>query len=380
MRKIIITILCVALFLGACSNNKKQAAVKLPPQLVNTIKLEAANVPLALSYPAKLSTDSNVIIKAKVSGEIQELYFKAGQSVKKGDALYLIDPSKYQAAADMAYGDALLAKANYDTVAKDYERNKILIKKKAISPKEFDASKNKFDTANGQRISAQARLKSAKIDLDNTLVKAPFDGVLSNSLVDVGEYVVASNSSLVRIVDAKNIHADFFLSDVDKINMAKNINEGSWEYDNLKADIIINGVKYTGKLDFLDSIVDEKTPLVRARASFDNTNLALIPGVFTNIKFYGFVQKNGFKVPQVSVLQDIIGPFVFIADKGKVLKKRVEIAYQDNEFVVISKGLKSDEKLIINNFKKIRQGANIMDIGDKTMQEAMQGMMKKKEK
>lgn len=369
MKKIIVVLAGLAIMLSACFEGAPKAMRKLPEQMVNTKVLTAGDIPLTLVYPAKLSTEYNVVLIPKVSGQIEEKFFKAGQSVKKGDALYLIDPSKYQAAAQMAYGDALLAKANYENVLINYKRDQVLIKKKAISQKEFDDSKNAFDVAVAKRISAKARLASARIDLDHTVVKAPYDGVMSDSIVDVGQYVNASQTELVRIVSAKEIHADFYISDVDKLKMVKNIDSGKWEFKNLKTSIDVHGLKREGKLDFLDSIINAKTPTVKARAIFDNKDSKLIPGTFVNVKFYGFTQKNGFDLKQIYVLQDAIGPFCYVLINGKVAKKRVVIAAQDYDKVVISDGLKTGDVLILNNYKKIRAGLKVKNIGSQNIEE-----------
>lgn len=339
-------LLSIMFLINACNNNQAQQA--MPPQPVSVIVAKSENIPLKFSYPAKLVSDYDAIVKPQVSGVISEKYFRAGDIVKKGDKLFLIEPDKFKAAVDTAYGQALTAR-------KDYDRNKILFEKKAISQKEYDTSLGTYITARGQ-------YSNAKIDLEHTEIKAPFDGVVGDALINIGDYVSASVTELVRVTNLNPIYADFYISDTSKLDILRNTESGRWDLDKLSATLNLNGQNMVGKLYFIDSIIDANSGSVKAKAIFENNNSSLLPGAFATITAEGFTQKNGFKIPQIAVKQDQNDVYVFTIVEGKVAKTPVHISYQDNEFAVIDKGLKNGDKIIKDNFKKIRVGSEVVEV------------------
>lgn len=355
----ILMLFLVAFFISACE--KKQAqAMKIPPQSVNILIAKGENIPLAFEYPAKLITDLDVNIKPQVSGTIVKKYFKAGDFVKKDQVLFLIDPSKFQAQVNIAYGNALKARANYENEKVNHERNKKLFDKNVISKKEYDTSLTNFNNAKANLISARGELKNAKIDLNHASVKAPFDGVLGDALVDIGAYVSASNTELVRITNLNPIYADFYISDTTKLNINRNLSTGKWELDNVNAYIDLNGKIYQGKLYFIDSVIDAKSGSVHAKAVFENNCSSLLPGSFITLKSEGFMQKNGFKIPQSAIMQNQKDVYVYTMENNKVHKKDINIVYQNNEYAIIDSGIKENDKIILNNFNKIRPGSDVI--------------------
>ncbi|ENQ6619965.1 efflux RND transporter periplasmic adaptor subunit [Campylobacter lari] len=359
MKTKLLTLACASLIFVACSNDKNAQVKQLPPQPVSIMTMQSSNLPLEFTYPARLSTELDVVIKPKVSGEIKAKYFKSGQAVKKGDKLFLIEPDKYQASVNMAYGEALVARANFDDAEKNFKRDQILIEKNAISQKEFDASLAKFNSTKANLESARAKLANARLDLKYTVVSAPFDGVVGDTLMDIGDYVNASSTELVRITNINPIFADFYISDVDKINMNKNLQSGNWQLENIQVQANVGGELFNGKLYFIDSVIDTYSGGVKAKAVFDNNNSSLMPGSFANVHVEGFVQKDGFEIPQVALLQDDSTTYVYTLVDGKVVKTNVNVIYQTSDKAIIDKGLKNGDKVILNNFKKIRPGASV---------------------
>lgn len=348
LQKNAILVLSVCVLISAC--NKQQAPkTQMPPQPVSTISAKSEDITLKFTYPAKLVSDYDVIIKPQVSGVILEKYFKAGDMVKKGDKLFLIDPAKFKAAADGAYGQALMAK-------RDFERNKILFAKKAVSQKDYDTSFANFTTA-------QANFDNARIDLEHTEITAPFDGVVGDALINVGDYVNASTTDLVRITNLNPIYADFYISDTNKLNISRNTQSGKWELDNIHAKLNLNGQIVEGKLDFIDSVIDSSSGTVKAKAVFDNNNSTLLPGAFATITSEGFIQKNAFKIPQIAIMQDQNQVYVYTLVDGKVAKTPIHISYQDNDYAVVDSGIKNGDKIIMDNFKKIFPGSAVKEVG-----------------
>lgn len=364
MQKNVFLFLGVLLFLSACSK-EETPKMQMPPQFVSTMSAKAENLPLNFTYPAKLVSDYDVIIKPQVSGVIVEKLFKAGDLVKKGQTLFIIEQNKFKASVNSAYGKALMARANFDNASKDFNRSKTLFAKKAISQKEYDTNLANFNSAKANLTSARAELANAKIDLDHTEIKAPFDGAVGDALINIGDYVSASSTELVRVTNLNPIYADFFISDTDKLNLVRNTQSGKWDLEDINATLNFNGEEVKGKLYFIDSVIDSNSGTVKAKAIFDNNNSLLLPGAFTSITSEGFIQKNGFKVPQIAIKQDQNDVYVLLVKEGKVTKASVHISYQNNEYAIIDKGLQNGDKIILDNFKKIHLGSEVKEVGAK---------------
>lgn len=352
----------VVLLLTACSK-EEVPKIQMPPQPVTTMSAKSEDLPLSFTYPAKLVSDYDVIIKPQVSGVIVNKLFKAGDKVKKGQTLFIIEQDKFKASVDSAYGQALMAKATFENASKDFNRSKALFSKSAISQKEYDSSLATFNNSKASLASARAQLANARIDLDHTEIKAPFDGTIGDALVNIGDYVSASTTELVRVTNLNPIYADFFISDTDKLNLVRNTQSGKWDLDSIHANLNLNGETVQGKLYFIDSVIDANSGTVKAKAIFDNNNSTLLPGAFATITSNGFIQKNGFKIPQIAIKQDQNEVYVFFLKEGKVAKAPVHISYQDNEYAIIDKGLQNGDKIILDNFKKIRLGSEVKEVG-----------------
>ncbi len=352
----------VVLLLTACSK-EEAPKIQMPPQPVTTMSAKSEDLPLSFTYPAKLVSDYDVIIKPQVSGVIVNKLFKAGDKVKKGQTLFIIEQDKFKASVDSAYGQALMAKATFENASKDFNRSKALFSKSAISQKEYDSSLATFNNSKASLASARAQLANARIDLDHTEIKAPFDGTVGDALVNIGDYVSASTTELVRVTNLNPIYADFFISDTDKLNLVRNTQSGKWDLDSIHANLNLNGETVQGKLYFIDSVIDANSGTVKAKAIFDNNNSTLLPGAFATITSEGFIQKNGFKVPQIAVKQNQNDVYVLLVKNGKVEKSSVHISYQNNEYAIIDKGLQNGDKIILDNFKKIQVGSEVKEIG-----------------
>ncbi|EPE1655035.1 efflux RND transporter periplasmic adaptor subunit [Campylobacter coli] len=356
-------LLLSALFLFSACNKEEAPQKQTLPQSVSTMNAKAENLPLNFTYPAKLVSDYDVIIKPQVSGVIVEKLFKAGDLIKKGQTLFIIEQDKFKASVNSAYGKALMARANFDNASKDYNRSKTLYNKGAISQKEYDSALANFNNTKANLTSARADLENARIDLAYTEIKAPFDGIVGDALINIGDYVSSSSTELVRITNLNPIYADFYISDTDKLNIVRNTQDGKWDLSNIYANLNLNGETVQGKLYFIDSVIDANSGTVKAKAIFDNNNSTLLPGAFATITSEGFIQKNGFKVPQIAVKQNQNDVYVLLVKNGKVEKSSVHISYQNNEYAIIDKGLQNGDKIILDNFKKIQVGSEVKEIG-----------------
>ncbi|ASM37805.1 MAG: efflux RND transporter periplasmic adaptor subunit [Campylobacter sputorum] len=332
-----------------------------PPMEVSIYTAKSDNIPISFEFPARITSKQDVMVVAKVSGTLQEQYFKAGDKVKKGDKLFLIEPDKYEAAKLSAQASLEVANADFKRAELEYNRAKNLKNNNAISQKEFDAAISTYGITKAQIQSAKANLKNADIDLSYTEVRAPFDGILGDPLVDVGSYVNLSSANLVRLTKLNPIDVDFAISEIDSLNINQNLDSKQWQQVGNKANLKVGDNIYSGKVTFIDKVVDNKTGTISAKAEFDNNQSNLLPGSYGRIKMEGFYEKNGYKIPSIALQQDEIGPYVYIIKEDKVSKSYVKMVSQNSNEVIIRDGLNDGDKIIIDNFKKISVGASVVE-------------------
>ena len=368
--KTLSVLLLTSLLFTACfdEKDKKSAAAgqqrQMPPSKVDVFVAKKSDVPISFDYTATLTSQQDVIVYPKVSGTIIKQFFKPGDSVKAGDKLFLIDPEKYQAGYDALEAAIGVANANLKNAQTEFNRISNLYKKNAVSQKDYDAAVSALEIANANLLSARANAKNAKIDLSYTSITAPFDGVLGDNLADVGSLVVANSTQLVRLTKINPIEAHFYISDVDNLNRVKMQESSLWVQTNSGAVLKVgsgefSGQEFSGKVTFIDNVVNTNMGSVLAKAEFNNDEGKLLPGMFGHIKMDGFYQKDGFKIPQVALQQTDVKTYVLVVTDGKVASKDVKITYQTKDAAVVSEGLNENDKIIMNNFLKIGVGAPV---------------------
>lgn len=363
--KTLSVLLLTSLLFTACfdEKDKKSAAAgqqrQMPPSKVDVFVAKKSNVPISFDYTATLTSQQDVIIYPKVSGTIIKQFFKPGDSVKAGDKLFLIDPEKYQAGYDALEAAIGVANANLKNAQTEFNRISNLYKKNAVSQKDYDAAVSALEIANANLLSARANAKNAKIDLSYTSITAPFDGVLGDNLADVGSLVVTNSTRLVRLTKINPIEAHFYISDVDNLNRVKMQESSLWVQTNSGAVLKVGSEEFSGKVNFIDNVVNTNMGSVLAKAEFNNDEGKLLPGMFGHIKMDGFYQKDGFKIPQVALQQTDVKTYVLVVEDGKVASKDVKITYQTKDAAVVSEGLNENDKIIMNNFLKIGVGAPV---------------------
>ena len=351
--KKVASLIFAALLVSGCSYFEKKEdkgakqSGEAPALPVGVFTAKSADVPIILKFNGQTVSELEIMLKPQVSGTIEKQLFEPGHSVKKGDVLYEIDRSRYQAAFDSA-------NATLQSASADYKRAKVLKAGNTISQKDFDTAKAAF-------MVAEANFKSAKIDLDHSLVTAPFDGMAGDTQKDVGAYVSAGED-LVRLSKFDPIEVEFGIADVDRLELDANLRNGQWKQLGRQVSINLGGKDYNGTLSFIDSVINTNTASVSAKAQIPNPNLEIRPGIFTKVSVEGFYQKNGFKIPQVALKQDLSNTIVYVVQDGKVAKKVVKISAQDTRTATISSGLQDGDQIILDNFKKINVGSKVIPV------------------
>jgi len=325
-------------------------------------------LPITLKYPATIEAYSEVQVIARALGTLEKKYFTEGQKVNKGDLLYSIEDDVYKAQVEASQASLQMAEANLDNATINWKRIKKLFSEKAISQEKRDNVLSAYKQSLASVALAEAQLKQAKINIKYTKVKAPISGITGLKQVNIGD-LVSSNppSKLVQITQNDKVYVEFSVPMSDY----KKIKNHIWSIkDNapVKVTLEVEGkvLKQEGVVDFIDVNTNNQTAIVKMRAIFDNKDGYLMPGQFVRVSTNNIIQKNIITIPQKAVLQNPLGTIVFIEDHGRVDVRPVVVGnVSGDKFVVAGGPLRSGDRVIINNFFRLKPGGKV--VIDKTI-------------
>jgi multidrug efflux system membrane fusion protein len=310
-------------------------------------------------FSGRLEAIEQVQIRPRVSGFITAINFKPGSQVKKGETLFVIDPRPYQAEANRAEAAAGSARAKADLAKVELVRAEKLLADKAIAQREYDALSSSLKQLDADARAAQAQYESAKLNLSYTQVTSPINGRVSKAEITLGNLVDAS-AVLTSVVSLDQIYASF---DGDEDTYLR---VGAAAHQGKPATVKIGlanetGFPHEGKLEFVDNQLDPRSGSVRMRATFANTDGALVPGLFARVQLAGSTgAKSALLINERAVSTDQDRKFVFVVGKDNKAEYRpVTLGPQIDGLRVVRDGLKPGEKIVINGLQRVRPGAPI---------------------
>lgn len=318
-------------------------------------------VPVYLEYVGSTEAIREVTLQAKVGGYLQETGLKDGADVKAGDLLYKIDPDDYQAALDQARARLQGSQAALEYAASSQKRNAAMVKSGAVAKDTNDEKTSLMHQAEANIMADKAAIRTAQLNLSYTQIEAPFDGRLGKSLVHEGALVTPQQTNINTLVQLSPIYATFNPSETDLALIQKFRAERE-----LMVDITLAGEdkpRASGKLTFLDNIVDRATGTITARATIENADKALLPGQYVKVRLHLTDKPDALLVPQIALGSSQLGRFVYvIGEKGTVEQRFIETGALMGDQVVINKGLNEGDKVITGNLQKIGPGMPVQEM------------------
>jgi multidrug efflux system membrane fusion protein len=352
----------VAILIAGCSDATGKAAEAQPQAQAGPPVSAAAVVekPIAETqeFSGRLEAIERVEIRARVSGFITAVNFKPGAEVKKGDVLFVIDARPYQAEADRAEAAAKSARAKADLARLELARAERLLGDKAIAQREYDERASGLKELDATARSFDAQARTARLNLSYTRVTSPIDGRVSKAEITLGNLVDASNV-LTSVVSLDRIYASFDGDEETYLRVSKDSHAGR----PVAVQVGLageEGFPHEGKLEFVDNQLDSRTGSVRMRATFENKDRAMAPGLFARVQIGGGSPKNALLILDRAVGTDQSRKFVFVVDKdGKAEYRTVTLGPVVDGLRVVRSGLKPGEKIVVNGLQRVRPGAPI---------------------
>ncbi|HLI35096.1 MAG TPA: efflux RND transporter periplasmic adaptor subunit [Terriglobia bacterium] len=375
----------VLLINSACASkgrgNDQPKTANLPTPVVVVAPVLQKTVPVYVEHVGRTAANYTVDIRPQVSGILESAPFAEGQPVKKGQVLFNIDPREYQAALESAQAqlakaeaDVVQARANLGKNAQDVARYAPLVKQQAIPQEQYDDAVAAEQMAQAQVEQAQAEVKAAeaavnqaRINLGYTVIRSPITGIIGRRQVDPGNLVSPNLSTpLVTVSSSNPIRVDFNVSETDYVRYIQRVKSPARReaaaariaFDLLLPDGTV--YPYKGKFYMIGRAVNAQTGTLLIEAQFPNPQDFLRPGQFCRVRFAAEMRPNAILTPQQAVMELQGAQTVLIVNRENKVELRT-IATDGNyeNFLIVSRGLESGERVIVEGQQKVRPGMTV---------------------
>lgn len=310
-------------------------------------------------FSGQIEAIERALLRPRVSGYIDSVRFKPGSLVRKGDVLFVIDPRPYQADVARLEAAAASARVKAEQANSELQRAKRLLADNAIAQREHDER-----AATARQLDAAARadtaaLQTARLNLEWTSIRAPFDGRVGKAEVTTGN-LVDGNTVLTTLVSASPVYVSFNGDEATYLQLGKlaRSNPGA-----LKIRVGLaneQAFPHEGRLEFVDNQIDPQAGSVRLRAVIDNKDGLFTPGLFAKVQL---ATGSSDGAPSTLVLERAIGTdqnrkFVFVVGANKQAEYRpVQLGTTVGPLRVVTAGLKVGEQVIVDGLQRVRPGA-----------------------
>ncbi len=355
------------LALAAC--NAKNAYVPPPPPKVVVAQSIQQPVTLYLELTGNTQAFNSVDLVARVLGYLESIDYKDGAFVTKGTQLFGIERDNYQQQLDQANASLAANQATLEYNTAEYNRQAALARQDFASQSIAQQWKANQDSAAAQVLSAKAAIELAKINLGYTNVTAPFDGVVSNHLVDVGALVGSGSATkLATIVQMDPMYVYFTLSEPQVLAItASNAKAGlpfrTTDLSSIPVDIGLqgeDGYPHKGHMDYADPQVNQSTGTLTARALFDNKDQRLLPGLFVRVRTPISQLPNALLTSNSAIGTSQEGSYVLVVGPDNVVQRKVvKTGDKQGQLRIIESGLDPGDWVVTDGLQRAFPGAKV---------------------
>lgn len=332
--------LCALLFASACKENKETKETKKNYLVTSTIKKDTS---ITKSYVCQIHSVSHIELRSQEKGFLEKIYVDEGQFVKEGQMLFKIMPKLYQAELEKAQ-----AEANYAAI--EYKNTKRLADSNVVAPTEVGMAKAKLDKA-------LAELSLAKVHLQFTEIRAPFDGIIDRFKVRLGS-LIDEGALLTTLSDNRQLWVYFNVPEAEYLEYKASSAKDS----NMIVNLLMANNKtydYPGEVKAIEADFDNETGNIAFRATFPNPKGLLRHGETGNI-LVNVPLKNAIIIPQKATFEIMDKKYVYVIDKEKRVHLRlINIAAEMPDIYVISDGLAENENILLEGVRNVNNNDKI---------------------
>jgi multidrug efflux system membrane fusion protein len=330
------------------------------PMPVVPATVEKGDVNINISALGTVTPLAMVTVRTQINGQLVRVNFQEGQTVQKGDPVAEIDPRPYDLALEQAQGQLARDQALLKNAQVDLARYRRLLAEDSIAEQQLATQEALVRQYEGTVKQDQALVDNARLNLVYCHIVAPITGRIGLRLVDPGNYVsVGDANGLVVITQMQPISVIFTMPEDNLPALMKRVNSGA-ELQTTAFNRNLSVKLATGKLLTVDNQIDTSTGMVKLRALFDNSDLALFPNQFVNVQLLLDVMKDTTVVPTAAVQRGAPGTFVYVIKPDQTVGvQTVKLGPVDGDKVAVLSGLSPGDKVVVDGADKLRDGAKV---------------------
>ena len=362
-----VAIVAIALGIGLYFMIKPRPHSDVLP-VVGVEPVTTSEVNIYGEYVGRIRAQQFVEVRARVEGYLESMLFAEGTYIRKGQTLFIIDPTLYRARVQKAKAQLNKARAVAQKAERDLNRIRPLYAQNAASQLDLDNAVAAYESATAEVIVSEADLTQAELTLSYTAVQSPISGYISERSADIGTLVGPSgNSLLATVVKSDTVKVDFSMTALDYLkSKSRNVNIGqqdsSRQWQPYVTVTLADGTEYPyrGPVDFADPQVDPKTGTFSVRAEMPNPDRVLLPGEFTKVKVLLDVRHDAVTVPSKALVIEKGGAYIFVVKPDSIVEKRfVETGPETGNNIIVERGLAGGENIVVEGYHKLKHGMKV---------------------
>jgi membrane fusion protein (multidrug efflux system) len=321
--------------------------------------------------PGRINAMREAQVRARATGILLKRRFEEGSNVKEGQVLFEIDPAPLEANMSSAKAAMAKAEAALNESKATVARYKELVPINAISKQVYDQSVAALGQNEADLLATKAALQTAELNLGYALVTAPISGRIGRALVTEGALVSATEATQLAVIRQLDpVYFDFTQSSTEVLRFRRALTEGTLENagpNEARVTLMLeDGTTYQhpGKLLFSDISVDPTTGMITLRAEIPNPEYMLLPGMFARAQIVEGVNANALTVLQRTVTRGAAGAssVLVVNEQNKVELRSIEIDRIVSNKVVVAKGLKAGERILVEGSQKAPPGSMVKPV------------------
>ena len=345
------------------SCKKKEAMAEEGPMRVDVAMPEVDSVMVRKNFPGYLTAHYEVDLVARVDGVLLARTYEPGEKVKKGAVLFRIDDKTYRNQVEQAQASLDNARASYDYYSRQYAAMKKALESDAVSEMEVLEAKSNMDEAAAQIRNYEAALSTARTTLGYCTVTAPFDGRVTLSTIDPGNYLAgaASPVTLATIYDDSKVYANI---EIDNDTYVEMVNNSGENLDLTKIPVIFNEDlphSYTADLTYMAPDLDRSTGTLRIRALMENPYGELKSGMYASIALPIQHLDRAVMIEDAAIGTDQLGKYIYVVnDSDQIIYTPIQVGEVINQTKrIVTKGLEPGTRYVTRALLKVRDGEKV---------------------
>lgn len=335
------------------------------PVPVRIVPVQRNNLDVEIKAIGTVVPVHTVNVQSQVSGLLQQVYFKEGQWVKKGQILAQIDPAPFEVALAQAEGTRQQNLAQLNNAETELARYQLLFKQDSIAKQQVEQQQALVNQLKGQTQSNRAQVDAAKLQLSYTKIYSPIEGRVGFKQKDAGNLIQANESTgLVTITQVHPVYVQFAVAENhltalrETLKSSHQVQVSAWDKAEQKQLAV-------GHVQALDNQIDVTTGTLKLKAVFDNRNDSLFPNQFVNVRLSSQTIQNAVTIPIDAVQHGAKGTYVYIINKdNKAEVKMLKLGLSTNGKIEVLEGLDGTEKVVLEGIDRLSEGKEVQIISD----------------